>query len=933
MKRKIISFILIFTLIITAMPFTGIDFSDVFSLKASAAEETENFIWGDYECRVINTNEVEIALYSGTDTEVIIPSEINGMPVTSIGEYSFSGGEIYTKTSWIEHPNAINNKNIQKLVIPSSVKTIGAEAFSFIDSLSEVVLNEGLESIGEFAFADCPLLTEITLPESFSDFDFTSFENTGIEELTFGSNLTHLELLDFERSVLKKIICNAECVNLEIININGQNTDLSELVFNGTFTADSESFKSIGNINKIESRCGADYHTVVRMAYEDFYPRFNSDGSITFTTEKIAEPEQFEEDGFRYFINENSQAVITQYVGEEENVVVPETLGGNYTVTGLGNFSFSNFYYKASLSHSQTLIKSIILPDTIKEIGICAFASNISLENINIPKSLTVIPKECFYNCKTLNKIVIPDNIECIDEGAFYNCEKLKSISISEKIKEIKKDTFRYCSELETIEMPGVKKIKYGAFYSCTKLSDEIFSENITEIGDWAFFGCKSFENIDLSSVTHLGERSFYSCNGLDSVILNDRIEHLAVGVFANCLSLDTVHLPSDLISIGGSCFMHTDLTEIIFGEHLKAIGAGAFSSCGSLSNVVFSDSLESIGNGAFRCSGLESVTIPENVKILGRYAFSRSPKLTTLYFNAIDCYVADNGEHISSENVATSSPFYATKITNIYFGSNVTAVNNKASLYGTFEGNESLESVTIPNSVEVIGTAAFKNCSNLETAVISDSVTEIADDAFEGCDNLIIYCSETSYAFAYASAQGIRVSTFIIEAIPNQTYTGSKIEPKLSVSVSNGKLSENIDYSVSYSNNINAGEAKVRITGIGDYDKFASVASFTIVTRSISSAKVADVSAQNYTGKEIKPSLVITYNGKVLKEGTDYKLQYFNNKSIGAATVYIVGIGNFSGTDSVNFSIEDLSPTQIFLNALISFFNSFFARFAAILN
>lgn len=157
--------------------------------------------------------------------------------------------------------------------------------------------------------------------------------------------------------------------------------------------------------------------------------------------------------------------------------------------------------------------------------------------------------------------------------------------------------------------------------------------------------------------------------------------------------------------------------------------------------------------------------------------------------------------------------------------------------------------------------------------------------------------------------------------------YICPKLEPDISVSVLNKKLSENKDYTLTYSNNINVGEAKIRITGIGDYSKFASVATFTIVTRNISKATISEIKTQKYTGKAVEPSLTITDNGRYLKEGTDYKVYYNNNTNLGKANVSVVGIGNYSGSVATSFEIAELDVTERITNFIISLFEDFFAK------
>lgn len=932
--KKIIKKLLIITLAavtaITAMPLTGIDAADIFTFKASAAEKSEPFMWGDYECIIINTNEVEIKTYYGDDTEIVIPSEINGMPVTSIGENSFHGND----RSYY-HPNSANNNNIRRVVIPSSVKSIGHEAFTFIESLSEVILSEGLEIIGEFAFADCPLLTEIRLPESFKSFSFTSFENTGITELVLGSNVTNLSLYDFEESVLKKIICNAENVYIEKINLTVRDTALSEIVFNGIFTVDSESLlTSFGNIKTITCKNGADYDTIVYMREAGFYHCFNPDGSVVFSSDESIKSEISVSDGFGYYINGNNEAVITQYFGNEENVIIPETLGGNYPVTVLDDFCFANFDYDGTTSETDPFIKSISLPDTIKKIGMCAFAGNAGLTEINLPENLTTVPYECFKDCTSLQYVDIPEGVVEIESRAFYFCENLKSISLPEGVKEIGENAFRGCYDLVTVGMPGVEKIGDEAFCYCHSLVINELPENLTEIGVEAFYRCKSIEHLDLSKVTRIGRFAFGECRKLKEVILNDNLEYLEKGVFQACHALESIRLPSKLVSVGSKCFYNSGLKNVTFNEGLKTIESGAFFACSNLADVVLPESIEYIWSSAFsQCNSITEITLPKNLKILGYHVFSRNANLTTVYFNATDCKVCQKPgeEEFVPVDWATASPFYATKITNIYFGENITAISNDSETCGTFENCETLEAVTIPDSVEVIGTAAFKNCSNLETAIIPDSVEKIADDAFVGCSSLTIYCSETSYAYSYATANGISVSTFVISSIPNQVYTGSAIKPSFTVTLSGKVLTKGVDYSVSYSNNINVGHATVVIQGMGSYDKFSGKATFTIVTRSISKASIADINPQKYTGSQVKPSLTVTDNGRYLKEGKDYNVYYYNNINYGTAYVSVAGTGNYSGSVQKSFVIKELDGSELFINRFISFITDFFAKFFGI--
>ncbi|MBQ2847493.1 MAG: leucine-rich repeat domain-containing protein [Clostridia bacterium] len=923
MKRKILSFFLILILIFSAMPFTDIDFSDIFASKASAAEVEETFMWGDYECKIINGDEVEIVFYHGDDTEVIIPSEINGMPVTVIGRESFTGR--------FHSDNYKNNRLIESLFIPSSVKTIEGRAFELLTALKKVVFSEGLTSIKAFAFNNCSLLTEVELPDSLTSFDGTAFVNTSVEELIFGPNIEALKLDSFstyneQTSNVKKVTMTAK--NNYILNwrMSLKNLFLKEIVCNGKLRyndwvyTESHSSDATMKIEKIICNNGVDYE--LHLLLEEYFDSAinETDDIITYCRTKFNQfvptielPSMNEKEsfGFRYYLNDNNEAVITKYIGTDSNVVIPKVLDG-YPVTSIASFAFgatneSDYeYYDCYIP--ENLIKSITIPDTINHIGRFAFAGNKSLENINIPNSLSEISDEIFRNCTSLKNIAIPENITKIGYASFSGCESLESI-VMNSVTEIGAYAFENCSSLENLE----------------------FSENLESIGEFCFTNCESIESVDLSNVHFIGSGAFSECGNLKKAVLNDEIEKLEEGVFYWCFSLCEVNLPNNLKTIGGWCFDSTAITEMVFPQKLETIEESAFCDCKSLKKIVLPESIESIWCFAFAETAINTLTIPKKLKNLGYRAFWRNYNLTTLYFYADNCRVTDHGVEYLPNDWYYASPFDECNIRNIYLGSDVTALSWESMQYGTFENCTILESVTIPDSVSVIGTAAFKNCTALETAVIPDSVTEIADDAFEGCANLVIYCSDNSYACAYATAKGITVSTFIIEKIPNQVYTGNQIRPAISVSLSSGKLEANKDFTVSYSNNINAGEARVKVTGLGDYSMFASTASFTIVTRNISKVSVAEIKDQRYTGDAIKPALTITDNGRYLKEGTDYKVYYYNNTSKGTAYVSIKGIGNYSGSLKTSFEITELDAGEVFTNWFLGFFTDFFAKFVSI--
>ncbi len=133
--------------------------------------------------------------------------------------------------------------------------------------------------------------------------------------------------------------------------------------------------------------------------------------------------------------------------------------------------------------------------------------------------------------------------------------------------------------------------------------------------------------------------------------------------------------------------------------------------------------------------------------------------------------------------------------------------------------------------------------------------------------------------------------------------YDGKAETPSVTVKVGGKTLKKDTDYTVSYSNNTKVGTAKVTITGKGNYT--GSVSKTYSIKNNFKKATVSGISTKAFTGKNITHSITVKYNGKTLKNGTDYTVSYSNNKNIGTATVKITGKGSYTGTITKTFKIN----------------------------
>ena len=154
--------------------------------------------------------------------------------------------------------------------------------------------------------------------------------------------------------------------------------------------------------------------------------------------------------------------------------------------------------------------------------------------------------------------------------------------------------------------------------------------------------------------------------------------------------------------------------------------------------------------------------------------------------------------------------------------------------------------------------------------------------------------------------------------------YDGKAKKPGVTVKLNGKTLKNGTDYTVSYSNNTNVGTAKVTITGKGNYT--GSVSKTYSIKNNFKKATVSDISTKAFTGKNITQTITVKYNGKTLKNGTDYTVSYSSNKNIGTATVKIAGKGSYTGTITKTFKIN---PAKQEIQKLTAKSKAFFVDWA----
>ena len=326
-------------------------------------------------------------------------------------------------------------RSLSKIVIPSSVTSIGEWAFSNCGSLSTIVIPSSVTCIGDRAFSSCTSLKYISIPKSVIGLNGNPFADWNGKLQCLSPNFINEDDILFNKD--KNKIISFRNQNIESYVIPSSVTSIGDWAFSGCSSLSNivipSSVTSIGN-----------------GAFSDCCSLSN-----------IVIPSSVTSLGNRAFEDCSSLS----------NIVIPSS------VTSIGNDAFSKC---SSLSN-------IVIPSSVTSMGDSAFLGCSSLSKIVIPSCVIKIGNGAFYSCRSLSEIVIPSSVTSIDYGAFSDCSSLSKIVIPSSVTSIGEMAFMDCDSLSEIVIPSsVTSIGDSAFYRC-KFPDNLKQELIFRFGDKIF--------------------------------------------------------------------------------------------------------------------------------------------------------------------------------------------------------------------------------------------------------------------------------------------------------------------------------------------------------------------------------------------------------------------------------------------------------------
>ena len=591
-------------------------------------------------------------------------------------------------------------KKLTSITIPNSVRYIGGFAFLDCTGLTSATIGKNVTSIGDGAFQNCASLTAITIPDNVTTIGNSAFYGcAGLTTITIPDNVTNIEYSAF-----------SGCTGLTTATIGKNVQDVGRNAF--------DNCENLTTVVWNAKRC---------KGWSD--SPFYSQGSDYLYNGKIDT-----------FIFGDDVEVIPNGICSELIRLKSVTIGKN--VTSINSSTF------AGCDSLTTIIWNAKKCGGWENGGSSPFYrwdGDNTITSFTFGNEVDSIPNYLCWNMKELTSITIPNSVTAIGDYAFSWCTGLNKLTIGSGVTNIGKSAFSGCNALTSFIVDG-GNTTYDSRDNCNALIETATNTLIQ--------GCNTTTIPE--SITAIGAGAFQSCTGITSVTIPQGVTGIGDGAFNDCSSLASVTWNAKKCG-GWSGYseapfysLRSNITSFTFGNDVDSIPAYLCNGMDKLTTISIPNSVTSIGNEVFdNCTGLSSVTIGENIANVSSSIFRHSTNITSVVWNAKQ---GDKWEYYSRY----SNPFSQScnNITSFTFGDKVESIP----AYLCY-GMNKLISITIPENVKNIGSAAFQECEN---------ITSVTWNA-KACQNWNNYSSGDA---PFYSANGSNITTFTfgdkVDSIPD---------------------------------------------------------------------------------------------------------------------------------------------------------------------
>lgn len=443
-------------------------------------------------------------------------------------------------------------------------------------------------------------------------------------------------------------------------------------------------------------------------------------------------------------------------------------------------------------------IQEIILPETVKSIGVECFLGCENLAKINVPKDLENVGTNAFARTAWYNAFPSGDIVTFGDflysfkgqmaahsavlsdrnspkaseysgnkvylsefshysQGVFKDQKNLEYAELPSSMSGVPASFFEGCSALEDIELPNsLISIGSASFQDCENLHINGFNSltNLSSIGDYALANTKlSGDIVFNANIYDVGEGVFSGCTSINSVKIGDSFRNIPNYFLEGCSGLTSVTLPdreltvdSRLSFIGERAFAYTNISHFTIPFNIATIRHGAFEECNALGSIYAYQN--NIGSKLNRFDTetnqwVQSDSVIQGIQSIEKECFKDSANFVTFGLVNENNVVTSNADEVSFPATLR----YLGSInerSEVFTGTSVKTINFNGTQITTIAPNlcedaTSLHTVNFGeySYINKFNTEAFKGCIALTNVDIPDSVKTIEAGLFDGCTSL----------------------------------------------------------------------------------------------------------------------------------------------------------------------------------------------------
>jgi uncharacterized repeat protein (TIGR02543 family) len=361
----------------------GLDDAWDFDTDTVSGDLTLYARWGSPYTYTVSGTEAIITRYTGSDKELVIPSTLDGYTVTAIGQDASSFVEVFARTP------------VVSVVIPDTVKTIGACSFSGAKKLTSVTIPDSVTTIGAYAFSSCVSLEEVRLPDSLLALGGYVFDCcTALKSIAVGEDNNLVAAKDgvlFDKNMTT------------LLQYPAGRTDSAYSVPDTVTQIRGSSFYNCQYLTSVS----------IPVSVTSMMLAFNRNQKLS-SVEVAPENSQYSSIDGVVFDKSQKSIVFYPCAKVSDNYAIPDS------VEEIGYMAFSYC----------TGVASVSIPDSVTSIADGAFNCATGVKAVDIGSSVTSIGNSAFSSTG-LTSVVLPASVETIGTRAFLGCSDLSSVTLS----------------------------------------------------------------------------------------------------------------------------------------------------------------------------------------------------------------------------------------------------------------------------------------------------------------------------------------------------------------------------------------------------------------------------------------------------------------------------------------------------------------------